>query len=254
MGILAQLETDTTLKHLFSAPPSKRAIVNVNMCSGDTSASTLYLATKAARGVWTVGVTSGGSGFTAIPTVTFDAPDATLPGLTIGMDVTSANVQAGGTGYASGNVLTIIGGTRTTAATLTVTAVASGVITGVSVTNPGANYTALPAGPVSVTGGSGTGATFTLGYGVDSVLVTSQGSGFLETPTATITGGTTNPVLTVQSSYNLSNANVFEYQTALQKGGVLERTGILLDPGDFISVESTSGTVFVTATGLLENV
>jgi hypothetical protein len=254
MGILAQLTTNATVQHLFSSPQSKRSIVNVNMCSADSSNSTLYLATKTARGVGSIGVAASGNGFTTIPTVVFDDLDATPPSLTVRMKVTSANVQSGGAGYTNGDTLTVSGGTKVTAATLTVTAVTSGVITGISVASPGTNYTALPAGPVSVTGGTGTGASFTLGYGVDSILVNSQGSGFVDTPVATITGGAANPTLTVQPSYSVSNTNAFEYQAVLTKSGVLERTGILLDPGDFISVVSTSGTVFVTATGLLENV
>lgn len=64
----------------------------------------------------------------------------------------------GGTGYTVGNTLTAIGGTGA-AATLTVTSVAAGVITGVTFAGYGA-YTVDPTNPVSVTGGSGTGATF----------------------------------------------------------------------------------------------
>jgi len=73
----------------------------------------------------------------------------------------AAGIAGGGTGYAVGNTLTVAGGTFTTAAVLTVTAVSGGVITGVNVTTPGA-YSVLPANPVSVTGGAGSGASFHL--------------------------------------------------------------------------------------------
>lgn len=73
----------------------------------------------------------------------------------------AAGIVAGGTGYAVGNTLTVSGGTFTTAAILTVTAVNSGAITGVNVTTLGA-YSVLPTNPVSVTGGAGSGATFAL--------------------------------------------------------------------------------------------
>ena len=64
----------------------------------------------------------------------------------------------GGTGYAVDDILTITGGTQTTQATFKVTTVASGVVTAVTVENPGI-YTALPdnaAGDgVATTGGTG---------------------------------------------------------------------------------------------------
>lgn len=68
----------------------------------------------------------------------------------------SATVAAGGTsGYVVDDVLTTTGGTGT-AATFTVTAVAAGVVTAVTMTTAGA-YTAVPGDPVTMSGGSGTG-------------------------------------------------------------------------------------------------
>jgi hypothetical protein len=78
----------------------------------------------------------------------------------------SISIANGGTGYTVGDVLTLSGGTKTTAATVTVTSVSSGVITGVNITNPGVGYSVVPTSPVSVTGGTGSGATFVAGiYG-----------------------------------------------------------------------------------------
>jgi hypothetical protein len=74
-------------------------------------------------------------------------------------NIASATVSAGGTGYNVGNVLTIVGGTRNTAATLTVSTVSVGAVTGVTVSNAG-DYWTFPTEPCSVTGGAGTGATF----------------------------------------------------------------------------------------------
>ena len=74
--------------------------------------------------------------------------------------VQSATIANGGTGYTVNDVLTVVGGTGT-AATLTVTAVSGGVITGISVTTQG-DYTVNPTSPVSVTGGTGSSATFRL--------------------------------------------------------------------------------------------
>jgi hypothetical protein len=76
--------------------------------------------------------------------------------------VQSATVAAGGTGYTVGDVLTLVGGTRATAATLTVATVGGGgdVLT-VTVSNQG-NIWTYPTEPASVTGGTGTGATFNI--------------------------------------------------------------------------------------------
>lgn len=86
---------------------------------------------------------------------------------TIEGTVNAASVAAGGTGYATDDVLTVVGGAGT-AATLRVTAQTGGVITAVSVETEGA-YTVLPNNPVSVTGGTGSGATFTITAGTFTI-------------------------------------------------------------------------------------
>lgn len=79
--------------------------------------------------------------------------------------ITVNNVVSGGTGYAIGQVLTVSGGSFTTAATVTVTSIgAGGVITQAMVNNPGV-YTSLPTGNITLTGGTGSGAVVTLGSG-----------------------------------------------------------------------------------------
>jgi microcystin-dependent protein len=81
--------------------------------------------------------------------------------VTAGNKVTAAAIVSGGTGYTIGDTLTVVGGTSYVAATLTVNTVSGGVITSVSINNPGV-YTVNPGNPVSVTGGTGSGATFNL--------------------------------------------------------------------------------------------
>lgn len=72
--------------------------------------------------------------------------------------IQTVSVASGGTGYTVGDVLTVTGGNGK--ATVVVNAVAAGVITSVSSTNPGANYSAAVG--VATTGGTGTGATITI--------------------------------------------------------------------------------------------
>lgn len=76
--------------------------------------------------------------------------------------VISVNLASGGTSYAVGDVLTIVGGTGT-ALQITVDAVVGGVITDWHVSRIG-SYTAYPANTASTTGGTGTGATFNLNF------------------------------------------------------------------------------------------
>ncbi len=101
--------------------------------------------------------------FWVVPRLT---PNLTTPSKALTIQTTSiplneANIAAGGSGYAVGNVLDVIGGSSTTATQLTVTSVnGAGAVTGVSVSTPG-SYSIFPSNPVSVSGG-GTGATFNL--------------------------------------------------------------------------------------------
>jgi hypothetical protein len=140
-------------------------------------------------------LTRSGQGFnyTSIPSVAISAP-TTAGGVqataTTHMFINTAPVTSGGTGYTVGNVLTVVGGTPTgSAATLTVAAVSSGVITSVTSTNF-AQYSALPTSPISVTGGSGSGATFTPLWGNGTTFtITNAGSGYIEQPTITFSGG-----------------------------------------------------------------
>ena len=105
---------------------------------------------------------NGGRGAGIFPTV-FNKPIMT------GVEpqnliATEVSINAGGTGYAVGNTLTVVGGTGSILAELTVSTVSGGgAITGVSISNAGL-YTTKPSNPVSVTGGTGSSATFNLTF------------------------------------------------------------------------------------------
>ncbi len=77
--------------------------------------------------------------------------------------VDTVAVNAGGTGYTLGDILTVAGGTFFLAATIEVTGESAGVITAVEIRQSG-GYTANPSTPNSVTGGTGTGATIDLTF------------------------------------------------------------------------------------------
>ena len=78
-------------------------------------------------------------------------------------EAVTAAVAAGGTGYTVGDTLTVVGGLGQIDTELTVSTISSGVITGVTISNAG-QYTTAPSNPVSVTGGTGSAATFTLTF------------------------------------------------------------------------------------------
>ena len=136
--------------------------------------------------------TATGSGYTSPPTVTVSAP-TTAGGVqataTASVFGNTATVVSGGTGYTLNDVVTLVGGTPVgSGATYTVTGVSGGVVTTVSPLNF-QSYTATPANPVSVTGGTGSGLTLTVTYGYQGATITNAGSGYVEQPTVTFSGG-----------------------------------------------------------------
>jgi hypothetical protein len=150
--------------------------------------------------VTAVTVTSAGTNYTSTPTATISVP-TTAGGVQatftfwMQLALTAPTITSGGSGYTVGDVLTFSGGVLGSggyASTVTVSTVSAGVITGITITNYGA-YTTVPTSPVSVTGGTGTGATFTPTWLVRSASpspsITTAGSGYVEQPTVSFSGG-----------------------------------------------------------------
>jgi len=138
--------------------------------------------------------TAIGSGYTTPPTWTASAPTTaggTTASGTTTLTVVSSTLNAGGTGYTAGDVLTVSGGTFVQAAQITVNTVSSGVIATYTVSTTG-GYSVIPTNPVSVTGGTGSSATFNLtSWGITSagLAISVAGSGYVEQPTVTFSGG-----------------------------------------------------------------
>lgn len=92
--------------------------------------------------------------------------------------VTGATVNVGGTGYATGNVITLGNGITVTVSTVNV-----GVITAVTITTPGSRGSVNTAATtnvaqVSVNPTGGTGATFNLVYNLNAVAISGAGTGY----------------------------------------------------------------------------
>ncbi len=160
----------------------------VILSGGGGTGATANAVLSATGTVTALTLTAAGSGYTSAPTVTLSGGGGTGATATAKLGALSAAVVAGGTGYVVGDVLTVSGGTFTTAAQLLVTAVAGGVISAVSVQTPGV-YSVLPTSPVAVTGGTGTGATFTPTWQISALSITAAGSGYTSNPSASFSGG-----------------------------------------------------------------
>jgi len=144
---------------------------------------------------------AAGSGYTTNPTPTISAPTTaggTQATATCTIGVVTATVSAGGSGYVVGEILTVVGGTSTAAAVLTVATISGSAVATVTITTIG-TYTASPTNPAATTSNlSGTGATFTLSFGVNSAFtITGAGSGYVEQPTVTFSSGSATAYATV---------------------------------------------------------
>lgn len=147
--------------------------------------------------VTSVNVSSGGTGYTSSPTVTFSLPQvsggirATGTAVLSGAGVTAVTVGAGGTGYSTAPTVTFTAPQQSGGTTATGTAtVSAGVVTGITITSAGSGYTAAPTVTLS---GAGTGATIgTVTIGASSVVsinITNPGTGYTTAPTITFSGG-----------------------------------------------------------------
>ena len=131
--------------------------------------------------------------YTTAPSVVISAPTTAggvqATGVAI-IQTTAATIAGGGTGYTVGDTITMVGGTLQTggAGTFRVASVSGGVITSVDTPNY-SQYLTPPTNPVSVTGGTGSGATLTVSYIFGYVSLTNAGSGYVEQPTITFSGG-----------------------------------------------------------------
>jgi hypothetical protein len=194
--------------------------------------------------------TAGGS-YTTVPTFTISAP-TTAGGVqatgTAAMAQLTMAVAGGGTGYTVNDVLTFVGGTGT-AMIVTVTTVSSGVITGFTVTN-GGTYTVLPTNPISVTGGTGSGATFNVTawqVRLTAFTITAAGSGYVEQPTITFSSGSAAAYATVGSIPTLKTVgSAISFATP---GGEQVRVIDTAGAVNWLELTGSSGNIVVATNG-----
>ena len=143
----------------------------------------------------------------------------------------------GGTGYSVGNILTLTGGTFTTAATLTVTSEAGGIITGVSINNAGV-YTVFPTGTLTSTGAGNSDATFTVTKDSQRIEVIGiQTAG--ETPASPVN---------VVSAYGLDTATAFSpFASKTLSGDEQILSFKALEAGTNITIADNTNRLTITA-------
>ncbi len=124
-------------------------------------------------------------------TVTIDAapPGGTNATATPVYNLAQWTLGSGGTGYTTGDVCTLVGGTSTAAASIRITAT-GGVVTATN-GNASGSYTILPAAPVSLNcPNGGSGATLSAAtFGIRSFTMTNAGAGYTAMPSISVTGG-----------------------------------------------------------------
>lgn len=136
---------------------------NTITLAGGTSTSTSVLTVNNTCLVG-ISLNNSGNGYQVGDIVVFEAGDGTVtvrPAVTLdSVQLTVIQVQSGGAGYSVGNTITLAGGTSSTAAIVTVSAVSGGAVTAVTITNSG-DYTVAPTSFTQAsTSGSGSGVAF----------------------------------------------------------------------------------------------
>jgi FtsP/CotA-like multicopper oxidase with cupredoxin domain len=164
-----------TIPNFANSPQAVVAIPTVVITGDGTGAA----ATAQVLGVTSIGVTTGGTGYTSAPTVMISGgggKGAAATAAVSGGLVTVVTVTDGGTSYTSPPTVFFTGGGGSGAtATATVT---PGIVTGIKVTSGGTGYTTAS---VAITGGGGTGATANAtvsGGAVTDVPITFGGTGY----------------------------------------------------------------------------
>lgn len=161
------------------------------------------------QGVSGITVTPG-TGYTSVPSLALSAPQGAggvqaTASPSLQLVATAPTVAAGGTGYVANDTITLPNGVVLKVATIN-----SGAVATVTVLNSGSiTGGAVPANPVAqaATSGGGTGATFTLVWGLGPVTITNPGSGYTSA-TATLNGGAgTGGSMVVLCTYWLNMAN-----------------------------------------------
>lgn len=207
--------------------------------TGDASTAAWDAATVTEITGDTLGTSQGMDGWRYDLSILDATPVIHVSGTVSGVKaVTAAALLAAdaGTGYAAEDVLTVDGGTAIIEAEITVDTVSAGAIATVSVTNGGV-YTTLPANPVTVTGGTGSGAGFVLtsaATGVGAADVVDDGADYEANDELTVSGGTSSEAAVIKV-LTVTGGNITTYE-------VMTPGVYTAEPSNPVSVTGGAGT------------
>jgi hypothetical protein len=178
--------SDTNISQVFQS----KGTGAIDLAAGSSGVNISNGGTVTALTVTSAGTTA----YSSIPSVALSASTTSggvqaTSSATMRASTGSTTLASGGTGYTAGDVLTVSGGTFSGAVQITVNTVTAGAVATFTVSNAGSAYSVLPTNPVSVTGGTGSGATFNVLWFVNTLTITNAGSGYVEQPTVTFSGG-----------------------------------------------------------------
>lgn len=218
---------------IYVAPSTGAGSVTVNLRNSSDSNTSIGLALvpQKSLSVHSTNISNRGQ-FTATPEVSITG--ATSDSNTVTDETfrvkTVSSVAAVGAGYEVGDVLTISGGSPDTGAELIVSAVDGvGAVTAAVINNSGAGYTAVLPDPVSVTGGTGAGAEFSLFWELDTFSMT--GAGFDGMPIVRLGSGASAATIEITMSCTPETHHVIDGTPNFSVGAVLERSGLVVKDG-----------------------
>jgi len=193
-------------------------------------------------GVATITMTAPGT-YTVVPSVYFSggSPNANAVAQAVLQIRAPVGITAAGTGYAVNNTVNLPSGI-----VLTVTTIgAGGAITGVAITNAGTlNVGATPANPVAQvsTSGAGTGATFTLTWGVGQTNLVYAGVGYTGAPAVNFNpaGATATTTLASANTANPTVPAFFQQRMVLAAPISEPETIDLSQPGSYFNFNTSS--------------
>lgn len=256
MSLLAQVNPATSLGTVvYVAPAGRSPLVSVNVAnvSGEDASFMLGLVRSTDRSIADVTVLTGGE-YTSKPTIVIAGISTTDAAATVeSLAVATVSIAVAGSGYSVNDVLTLSEGTSIVSAVVTVASLLpDGGVDTVTLGEQG-DYTVLPTGTATLSGGTGTGATATLTWKILKVAVSAVGSGYSSSSTTFSTSGGEIIAATFDAQYGADFRilrDTYHPLTILAASGVLERKGIALSEGNaVVVVSSVPGALNVTVLG-----
>lgn len=223
----------------YTSPPT------VIISSGSGAQAIAYLVPTGVANIQLLN--DGGNTYTTPPTVTVSAAGSGATVATVYMRITSASLATGGAGsqYVAGDILIVAGGAGQASASIRINEVdLQGGIANFTLITSG-QYSTLPVMATnSVYGGSGQAASFNLTAGIDSVDLSSGGTGYTAPPTVVITPND-------QTGYGASAYSVLSGSTVTDVVFTAPGTGYTATPTISItSGEGATAEAVLTSTGV----